>query len=240
MTLGICDYLRDRIKSFLAAKGESIRWLVKQTGTDYSTIYRLHAGEQKSLSFLNARKILMFIEPENAASILADYFPQESRELGGSKNETERRTAVMEEIIKDFIAYKVFVFAATGINVTREDIRFQFGMEGVSHLERIISLGALEEKDGVLVDKIPGGILLSLPSLKKEGQHNIEAMNLSAPGSTLHNLRANLSSDGLRKWYYAVYEFRAKLLQISETDSGDIAVVATILAGPFVKEGAQQ
>ncbi|WP_141732407.1 helix-turn-helix domain-containing protein [Oligoflexus tunisiensis] len=229
MTLNICDYLRDRIKSFLAARGESIRWLCKQTGADYSTIYRLHSGEQKRLSFTNAKRILYVIEPANADSILHDYFPRETsetRELG-AKTESDALSAILAE---DLQLYKVYVFAEME-GIERWHIKEQFGNEGLKHLDKLLRLGILVEGSN-FKSTMEGRSYPPEDVIKKTAIHHFHMVPLNVPGSIIEDIRGGLSDEGIRDLYEAVVELREKALKIMKEKKGNRLVVMSAIAGP--------
>jgi hypothetical protein len=102
-------------------------------------------------------------------------------------------------------------------------------------------IGKRLQTDGLLHDFLEGEVLLSIDAIKKTGQFSIEAVNLSAPGSVMENIRANLSPEGQRKWYEAIIECRKKLRDFAATEKGEIAAIATLLVAPFgVDHGAGQ
>lgn len=230
MTLNICDYLRDKIKSFLAARGESIRWLCKQTGADYSTIYRLHSGEQKKLSFVNAKKILYVVDPENAESILFDFFPREVRETSelDVKSGSDELAAILAE---DLQLYKVYVFAEVD-GTERGHVKDQFGNEGLKLLDKLLRLGILVENGSGFKSTMEGRAYPPEDVVKKTAIHHFHMVPLNVPGSIIEDLRGGLSEDGIRDLYDAVVELREKALTIMKEKKGNRLVVMSAIAGP--------
>jgi hypothetical protein len=223
MTLGICDYLRDGIKAFLSQRNESIRWLCRQTGVDYSTVYRIHSGEQKRLSFINAKKILYYIDPDNAESILRDWFPRETDELG-TKKDADELAAVLAE---DLQLYKVFSFA----EIDRSQVQERFGNEGLKLLDKLLRLGILLENGSTFVSALEGRAYPPEDVIKKTAIHHFHMISLSTPGSIIEDMRGGLNEEGIRELHNAVVELREKALKIMKKHKGDRLVVMSAIAG---------
>lgn len=234
MTRSICELLREKIRDFVSEKNESLRWFSRQADVDYTTIYRLNSGEQKRLSFLNAYRILKVISPAGYLAVLGDFYPDEVREVAGtSPSSIDKRAAIAESVLKDYLTFKVYTYASTSPRVNREKVALRFGYEGIERLENLINMTALSEEDGIFKDNLEGEVLLSIEAIKKTGQFTIEAVNLSEPGSVMENIRASLSPEGHKKWFDAVMECRAKLHEIAASEKGEVAAVATLLAASF-------
>lgn len=232
----ICTLLGEKIKEFLRLKEQSIRWLSRQVDVDYSTIYRLNSGDQKSLSFINAARILKFIEPNGYKSILGDYYPKEIRDVG---DHGESQFGLMIEIVKalaaDIQLYRVFAYATTVPGCNRDSIKEKFGSDGEAVLSRLINLGAIEDSNDGLLDKLEGNIFPDETGIKGVSSHHFSLVSLQTPGSFAHNIRASVNKKGLEEWYSAAEEFAEKLRKVSEREDlrGNIVVVASEIVGPI-------
>lgn len=229
MTDTVCDYLRTRIKEYLADKGESFRWLAKQAGVDYSTIYRLQSGEQRSLSFLNATRLLKFFEPVNYVTILSDFYPSETKELMSVGPEVT--DDLSEHLAIDISLYRVFTFAAA-LNATREQVKEKYGSDGLQRIERLVELGVMSEKDGQFYDNLEGITFPSEGIIKRFAGHNFALISLDTPGSAAENLRGALNQEGLVEWHRTTQEYKTKLHNILRDKKGNIVVAGSIIIGP--------
>lgn len=224
----VCSFLQNKIKDFAHSRDESLRWLAKQCEVDYSTIYRLQAGEQRSLSFQNAVKILKFIEPKSYLSILSDYYPFETSEL--SKAAPEKIDELAAMLAADIDLYHMLVFAGE-LNATRAEIKDKFGTRGIEHVDKLIELGILSETDGRLVDNLKGMSYPKEDIVKRVSIHHFAMIPLSSPGSILENFRGAVSEQGLRILYDAALEYRAKVHQTLDSEKGNIVVAGSLIAG---------
>ncbi len=232
----ICNYLKPRIKEFVEERCESLRWLSRQTGVDNTTIYRLAEGSQRNLSFLNASKILKFIEPACYLQVLGEFYPDETRQvIGKDADAVDKKAAVLEEVLKEYALHRVYLYAATAPEVTREKVVAKFGADGLELLDSLIAIGAISDIGGFLTDNTNGAVLVSIDAIKRNGEHNIRGLNLSLEGTLMYNLRTNLNETGLMRWYHALNNVRATLQEISENNDlkGEIVVVATTASGPI-------
>ncbi len=227
MARSICEYLQSGMKEYIAQKRESVRWFSKQTGVDYTTIYRLNSGEQKKLSFINAKKILSLIEPENIASILADYFPRETAELG-TKNGADEQAAILAD---DLQLYKVYAFAELDAT-DREAVKDEFGREGLRLLDRLLQLGILAEDGSGYSSILEGRAYPPEDVIKKTAIHHFHMVPLSGAGSICEDVRGGLSEEGVRELYEAVVELRDKVLRIMAEKKGNQLAVMSVIAGP--------
>jgi hypothetical protein len=236
-----CVYLRDEIKKFITARDESLRWFSKQCGVDYSTIYRLSAGEQRTIGFSKAHRILSVLKTDNYLEKLSEWFPHETKEiLGVGEKIAAERIAIAESLSADYSLFKVFVFAATVPEANRETVLKQFGLEGGVLLETLLEIGALKEENGRYIDCIEGTVYPSEGAAKRIAGYNVTMVSLSSPASLLLNLRASLSTDGLKAWYAAGIEYRLKLQNVAATMKGDILAVASAISGSASLTGAEQ
>ncbi len=231
----VCDYLQEKIRDFVSNKNESYRWFARQCGVDNTTIYRLSTGEQKNLSFLNAQKILTLLDPENAVTNLTSFYPDETREIFGNGPKVARDRANISELLsQNFSLFKVFVFVSASLNANAESVKNQFGLEGLGFLDTLLSIGAIKDENGSLIDAIEGTIYPSDAAGKRMATYTVEMTNLQSPGSHIANLRANLSPEGLYAWYDASVEYKKRLQAIASDMGGDIVAVASTISGPFV------
>lgn len=233
MAPNICQFLQEQIRLFLSSRDESIRWLGKQCNVDYTTVYRLVEGEQKSLSFINAYKILKFVAPESYVSLLCDFYPNEVKtlELDQGKS-SDARIDMYECLASDFNLYKVFCFASTMPNCSRLSIQEEFGREGLALLGKLLEIGALEESDGLFKNKLSGMIFFENDDLKTISIFHHAMILLDRPGSSVRICRANLNEQGIREWYDALEEHQARLEKIAEINSGNFLAVSSAIVGP--------
>lgn len=236
MTDSICSYLQNRIRDFVANRDESYRWFARQSGVDYSTVYRLQAGEQRSLSFQNATKILRVIEPASYISILRDFYPFETSELANSA--TEKTDEFVDLLASDLNLYRVFVQAEVP-GTARSDIRDKFGSDGIAHLERLIKAGVLLESEKGFVSALEGAVYPSEAALKRVSMHHYSMIQLDTPGSFIENVRCGLSKEGVAELHAAGVEYREKAHRIMRDNKGDILTVASLISGPANCEGKE-
>lgn len=227
MTGTICEYLQARVKDYRAEKRESIRWVARQSGVDYTTIYRLGSGEQKKLSFVNAKKILLLIEPKNAENVLADYYPRETSELGTAQDVDELVTLLAD----DLQLYKVFAFAEMG-TVERHDVKDEFGRQGLLLLDMLIESGILLESAKTFKSILDGRAYPPEEVIKKIAIHHYHMVSLSASGSIIEVMREGLNDEGVRELHKAVEELREKALKIAAENKGNRLTVLSAIAGP--------
>jgi hypothetical protein len=237
MAHSICEYLRVRIRDFLATRDESLRWLSRQSKVDYSAIYRLHAGDQKSLSFGNAYKILKFMDPASYLNILGEFYPDPLRDLTRGSSDIDAKAAIASAVLRDFSMYRVLVFASASSDTSRAMVAARFGTDGLEQLDKLIALGALAERshgDG-LVDLLDCETLYSDEALRQYAKFNVDIVDLLKPCSTIQNIRTGLNDRGLVEWYNAATEFKNKLHAIDRNADlrGPIPAVASVSAGPI-------
>ncbi|HET9236150.1 MAG TPA: hypothetical protein VFO10_02795 [Oligoflexus sp.] len=223
----ICDYLQSRLKDYIAQKHESVRWFVTHSGVSYSTIYRLYNGEQKKLSFANAKAILNFISPAEAASILADFYPDEASGLGTAKGADELAAILAD----DLPLYKVFAFAEMA-DIGRNEVKEEFGRQGLLLLDKLVDLGILIETGSGFKSTLEGRAHPPEEVVKKTAIHHFHMVALSEPGSIIEDMREGLSDEGIRDLYEAVEELRTKALKIAAEKKGNRLAVLSVIAGP--------
>lgn len=224
----ICDYLHAGIKKLLAERNESIRWLAKQCGVDYSTVYRLQSGEQKLLSFRNAVKILKFMEPGNYLAVLSDFYPFETRELGQSGQ--DKIDDLNYLIAADINLYRVLTFAVA-CNHTRADVKEKFGTDGVEKLEKLIKEGFIVENNGLFTDNLAGMTYPSEDTVKRVSMHHFDMIPLSTPGSLIENFRGGVTREGLIDIHNAGIEYRTRVHAALDDKKGDILVAGSLILG---------
>ncbi|MDQ3233167.1 MAG: hypothetical protein M3Q07_15220, partial [Pseudobdellovibrionaceae bacterium] len=105
------QYAQRIIKGYITKRGESLKWLAKQTGVAYHKIYRTENGEIKALSYFDAKPLLQFIEPETAVQTLREYFPTESQSQNPqvSFDDLTRQDHLMDYVMEDGARFPVFV-----------------------------------------------------------------------------------------------------------------------------------
>lgn len=225
----ICGFLRPKIKEFADTKGESSRWFSRQSGVDNTTIYRLLNGEQKSLSFKNAERIVRLLEPTQYLSILADFYPDETK---GKKAELIANTeALIFPLANDLRLYEIYIFAV-GAKATREQVKETHGSTGVDRIMSLLELGVISEIDGRFYDNLDGTLFPSEETIKLLARHNYELISLDTPGTSAGNRWGGVSRDGLIDWYNAAQECKAKWTQILLDKAGDIVVTGSVISGP--------
>lgn len=187
------------------------------------------SGEQKSLSFQNADKIVRVLEPTQSMSILADFFPDETR---GRKAELiANAEALIEPLAKDPRLYEVYIFA-TGKKSTREQIKDRHGSAGIDRITDLLELGVILEIDGRFYDNLDANLFPSDEANKRLASHNLELINLDTPGTSAGNRWGGVSREGLIAWYNTAQECKAKWTQILLENAGDIVVAGSVISGP--------
>jgi hypothetical protein len=225
----ICEYLRPRIKEFVEAKAESLRWFSRQTGVDNTTIYRLVDGGQKTLSFANASRILKVIEPGSLKTTLAEFFPFETSEL--SSVEQEQVDALALPLALNIELYRVHAFA-TAKNVSRDDIKEKFGSDGLTKINSLLEKGILAEVEGRFVDNLKGMTYPSEEIAKSVSIHHFWMVPLEQPGSMLENFRGAVSIEGLLDIHNAAVEYRGRVHKALDEKKGEIVVAGSLIIGP--------
>jgi hypothetical protein len=236
MTLQLCQLLRDKIKAFIEARNESIRWFGRQTDVDYTTVYRLLNGEQKTISLINAKKILAAVEPSSLVSILGEYYPDEMRQvLEETAAEIEKQASIFETILKDVSLLKVYTLVATAPHMSRGLIERRFGQDGLEQLDKLVSLGAVSEANGLVDDSLQGKLLVSDEAIKLHAKCHADLVNLSKPGTHAYNTRVALNEAGLKAWYEAQVEHERRLQQIEQDEDlkGDCVLISSSVSGPL-------
>src|SRR5688572_7843887 len=132
-----CQYARTQIKEVLAARGESLRWLSKQTKIEYHRIYRIDAGEMKTLSYFDANKLLTFVEPETADGTLKRFYPAETGHLPAqpSVDANEYQDKLLAFTLRSQLHWTIFLHIATKRRVTRAEVKEITGEIGLKALD---------------------------------------------------------------------------------------------------------
>jgi hypothetical protein len=236
----ICFFLQEKIKAFVGKKNESVRWLAKQVGVDYTIVYRLQAGEQKSLSFFDAKRILKVIEPDRYLEILGEFYPAEVQEMADSKL-TEQQTDELLDIIAfaltDIDRYRIFAFATETMGATRSLVIEEFGKFGREILDALISKKALRiMENGTIENLIAGRQWWSDELVKKVALNNIHLMTSASPGTHMRNWVTGLNERGLRAYYDAHANFIESLANIenSQEFKGSIVTASSLFVGPIL------
>jgi len=240
----ICGYLQEKIKAFLASKNQSLRWLSKQTDVDYSTIYRLQSGEQKSLDFFPAYQLLKLIEPKGFQTVLGEYFPDETREfLVSNQNRIEDQSTLVELVVSSAMNHAVFQYLTNTAGSSRSTISKEFGQFGLAAVDELVKGGVLTENgEGSYVNNLEGSVLISGEASKSLAAMNLSLLNLVNPGTHIYGHSAGLNFEGLKKCHEAVAQCVRTLRETARDDKfkGSLVYLAAIASGPMVmKKGAQ-
>ncbi len=236
----ICFFLQEKIKAFVVKKNESVRWLAKQVGVDYTIVYRLQCGEQKSLSFFDAKRILKLLEPDKYIEFLADFYPTEVRELSESKlsdQQTDELLEIIDFALSDIDCYRVFAFATETLGATRQTVGMEFGRFGSDILEALISKKALRiADDGRIENLIAGRQWWSDELVKNVALNNIHLMSSACPGTHMRNWVTGLNEKGLRIYYDAHAKLIESLaiIENAEEFKGSIVTASSLFVGPIL------
>lgn len=232
----ICVFMRSRIKDFLGGRGESLRWLSKQTKVDYQKLYRLDSNELKSFSFFEARKVLKFIDPENYLVLLHEFYPEEMRDLSDlslSDSEHENTFEAIKTVITSRHHYELYLFAAETPGADKALVEKYFGIKGVELLDLFVSKGALKmEPDGSYIGVLRGVSAAPEDIVKSICETHIEMIDLGTPGSFGANHGRGLNLEGRKKAYEAMSRTWHELYQIFENPEyhgNDISVFSLFL-----------
>lgn len=217
----VCSFLRTRMKDYLLQKGESIRWLSRQTKIDYAKLYRLDSNELKSFSFFEARRLLKFIDKANYRDLLSEFYPEETKDLASDlatgESELEEKIEAIELILKSVHNYEFYLFAAETAGTNRTAIEKSYGTKGVELLDSYLEKGALSERhDGSFEGILKG--LLSLPEsqIKSICKTHVDIVDLGQPGSIGANYGKGLNLEGRQKAYATISKAWAEVLGIFE------------------------
>jgi hypothetical protein len=246
----VCKYLGGQIKSHILSKNISTAEFSRQVSVDYMVIYRLISGNQKGLSFFDAKKILQFLEPSSYIEVLADFFPNEVKELSKSvsaEQKMEDLISLVEFTFADIDRYRVYVFVTETPGVKREDVEKEFGRIGAE------LLGILLDKGSVVAtgDGTFKGLLSKVSywpefMIKSVTSYNTQLLSLSNPGTHLRNWYVGLSEHGLNRYYEVHQKFLDEVTELANDESlkGNILVGSTVMMGPLnskqVEAGGQQ
>ncbi len=236
----ICFFLQEKIKGFVSRKNESVRWLAKQVGVDYTVVYRLHAGEQKSLSFFDAKRILKVVEPDRFLEILGEYYPTEVKELRDNKLTEQQTDDLLDTIafaLTDVDRYRIFAFATETYGATSKTVADEFGKFGLEILDTLIAKKALGIlASGCFENLIAGRQWWSDDLVKRVALNNIHLMSTGNPGTYMRNWVTGLNEKGLRAYYDAHAKFIESLAKIenSEEWKGSIVTASSLFVGPIL------
>jgi hypothetical protein len=232
----ICVFMRSRIRDFLGERGESLRWLSKQTKVDYQKLYRLDSNELKSFSFFEARRVLKFIAPENYLALLREFYPEEMRDLTDlslSESDQESQIEAVKAVISSKHHYELYLFAAETPGADRSLIEKYYGLKGIEVLEWLVSKGALKSAaDGSYIGVLRG--LLAPPEeiVKSICETHIEMIDLGTPGSFGANHGRGLNLEGRKRAYEAIsrtWHELYKIFESPECQGNEISVFSLFL-----------
>lgn len=227
MAAAICELLKEKIRAFLSSRNESIRWLARQTHVAYSTVYRLQGGEQQNLDFQNAQKLLGYIAPDEATSILSDFYP---REMQGAKA-TASAEKNLETLSDNLALFRIFAYAEAH-NSNRDTIQKKYGDDGVALLDRLLTMGVLVDTAQGYHSTIDAALFPREEIIKKISIHNYAMTSLDNPCTLMEAFRSGLTLNGMKDAFYTVEECRNRLSEIYLTEKGDNLFVVSLLAGP--------
>lgn len=238
----ICDFLREKIKSVLQSKNESLRWLAKQTAIDYSVLYRIQTGDIKSVSFFNAHRLMKHLEPDSYVAILNDFYPDEAREFLGAKavdTSPISRAWAFERLIADPLHYEVYLKISDG-GFNLKQVEAEFGGRGLKAVDNLVQAGAFTVgQDWTFENIVTGYVLANNEDLIKLAERQLALLDLNEPGSFLHSESAGLNAKGIAALYEATQDYKRRLRQIftDKAFAGNSVAIATVFSGPLPQEG---
>jgi hypothetical protein len=204
MTNAVCAYLHDKIRAFIEARNQSIRWLSRQSGVDYSTVYRLHEGEQKSLAFYPAYQLLKLLEPETYMTVLGEYYPDETRDRLANSQKLEDQSQLFKTVVSDIVNHAVFQHIALVPKASRETVAHEYGQLGLQAVNKLIDAGVIQElENGTFTNKLDGTLLLNEEECKAYATTNIALLSLRNPGTHIYGISHGLNESGLKECYAA-------------------------------------
>jgi hypothetical protein len=247
MSHKLISLLRDSIKACIASKNESLRWLVKQADANYPVVYRITSGEQNTITFFQAYKLLKYLQPKTYMSTLGEYFPNETKEFfpSGRDSEAEEQSSdekVFSEIIRDQFLYEVFLFIRAG-NTLMKKVEAEFGGRGLLAIETLQELGAITIGTEGSIHSIFDSFIVSEDALiKQHAVRNVDLVDLRVAGTALFSYSAGLNAAGIAAAWQLEQSHWKQMKEILEKDEfrGTTPVVVTGLVGPVAKGGNKQ
>jgi hypothetical protein len=239
MSHNLIQLLRDSIKTCVSAKNESLRWFVKQAGASYSVVYRIMSGEQSTITFYQAYRLLKYLQPDTFITTLAEYFPNETREFFPAGRELEEPKRVdneklFSEIMRDQFVYEVMLAIQAG-NDTLKQIESEFGSRGLVAVETLQDIGAIEISTEAVIKQLFDCFMTSDELLiKQQAQRNVDLIDLKVAGTTLFSYSAGLNAKGIAEAWHCEQAHWKQMLDIFDKEEfkGKIPVIVTGLVGP--------
>ncbi|HYX38227.1 MAG TPA: hypothetical protein VE954_34430 [Oligoflexus sp.] len=236
MSNPFCQYARPLIKGFLSTRGESLRWLAKQTKVDYHRVYRIDTGEIKTVPFPDARRLLQFLEPSTADDTLRQFYPVETTGQSGQLNSESQdlQDSLFQAALESEGRWKIFLHVTTKSGCTKADIKDQFGVDGLGILSELISIGVISvSSDYTLLSNIDRDLTPSVVATVKEARMQIGALNFDSSGGYLRSVQRRYSKEGCMAVYKAITGCADTLRRIDNdpTYLGDRLYVYTIALG---------
>lgn len=245
MTHPVCLYLRTAIKDFLGAKDESYRWLSIKSRVPYSKVYRVATGEAKSLSFLDARRLIRFMDPAGSGELLGKFYPDTVEELmDASENESlvDDRLDDLEFLISDTARFRIYLYAVELLGTDRGAIAARYGSYGLEELDSMVAKGIITICD----DGSFEGILKKVPNipdtaLKTLVDRHVDLLDLDSIGSKLLHLHGGLNDEGFKLAHAIVSKAikALKLLMENKEYRGSLLTVFTVAFGSVEEKGNQ-
>ncbi len=237
----VCDFLRDLIGSYLASKGESLRWLSNRSKVDYQKLYRLDAGEAKGFGFFDAKRLLTTIAPDKCVTALREFYPAEMQsvsDLSLPESELNRLFEAADFIISSFHYYDFYLFLAQTPGLNRLGVEKRYGSYGIELLDAFVSKGAISEVEGKFVGILETDMAQPTPILKKICHAHIEMVGIDQPGGFCGQAAQRLSLQGRQEAYKVVVEAWHRLLEIfnSPEHRGDQTTLITLCFGSLKGE----
>jgi len=231
-----CQYARAQIKCVLNARGESLRWLSKQTKIEYHRIYRIDSGDMKTLSYFDAKKLLGFLEPETAEGTLKQFYPAETHHLPKqpSVDMNEVQDRLLNFTLQNQIRWTIFLHIATKQGSTRAEIKDKFGTSGLEVVGDLIDAGVLSlDDDQMLISNINRERTPSEQTLVMEAHMHLSLLNFDNPGTYLRNEQQRYNANGRAAVYKLFQELKERIQRIDEDPrfAGDQLYIYTVALG---------
>ena len=233
----VCSFMRFKLKDYLSQKGESLRWLSKQTQIEYHKLYRLEADELRSMSFFEARRLLKFVEPESYLESLRNFYPEEMKDLSDislSESQIDLKLEAVEFALSSHYHYELFLFASETPGANRTLIEKQYGLKGLSLIDLLLEKGALTPGiDGGFIGIFDGASSPSEGILKSITKAHIDLIDLGEAGSFAGTHGKGLNLEGKRRSYKILADASHELFKLFENPEflGHELTVFTLICG---------
>lgn len=239
MKHGICDVLRAKMIAYIEPRDQSVRWLSQRVGLPYSSVYRIISREAQNCTFRNAYQVLKVVAPDEAKSILMEYFPSFSPLIDQDNNffeNEEKMEKALDLTLKTKMLYLVYSMASTSCGTSRNEVKEAYGRAGVRCLDLLLEQEVLaERRDGVIKDLLHNTFQSNEDQLRQMIRYNLDSFQAADRYSGIVNLVEGFSEEGAEEIRQLLRETNAKLVDIRRNPAklGRRRLFVSLLCGQF-------